>query len=81
MLIYLQLIDRCVEIVADRGIHRRVGDAFWSAVCARLEASLRNGQYEPGVLRALDEISAALAENFPANAGNPDELPNAPLIF
>ncbi|MBS1230565.1 MAG: hypothetical protein H6R17_3842 [Proteobacteria bacterium] len=81
VLIYLQLIDRRVEIVADRGIHRRVGDAFWNAVCGRLEATLRNGQYEPGVLRALGEISAALAEHFPASADNPDELPNAPLIF
>jgi len=81
VLIYLQLIDRRVEIVADRGIHQRAGDAFWSAVCARLESSLRNGQHEPGVLRALGEISAVLAEHFPASSDNPDELPNAPLIF
>lgn len=81
VLIYLQLLDRRVEIVADRGIHRRVGDAFWNAVCGRLQASFRDGQYESGVLRALDEITAVLAEHFPATADNPDELPNTPLIL
>ena len=81
VLIYLQLLDRRVEIVADRGIHRRVGDAFWKAVCGRLEESFRDGQFEPGVLSALGEITAALVEHFPANADNPDELSNAPLVF
>ena len=81
VLIYLQLLDRRVEIVADREIHRRVGDAFWSTVCRRLEDSFRDGQYEAGTLRALGEITAALAEHFPATGDNPDELPNAPLIF
>ena len=81
VLIYLQVLDRRVEIVADRGIHRRVGDAFWKAVCGRLEKSFRDGQYEQGVVRALEEITAALAEHFPAAADNPDELSNAPLIF
>ena len=81
VLIYLQLLDRRVEIVADRGIHRRVGDAFWNTVCRRLEASFRDGQYEAGILRALDEVTAALTEHFPATVDNPDELPNAPLVF
>ena len=30
-----------------------------------------------GTLRALDEVTAALAEHFPATADNLDELPNA----
>ena len=81
VLIYLQLLDRRVEIVADRGIHRRVGDAFWEAVCGRLEKSFSDGRYEPGVVRALEEITAALSEHCPAAADNPDELSNAPLIF
>ena len=81
VLIYLQLLDRRVEIVADRGIDRCVGEAFWNRVCGRLENAFSNGQYEPGVLRALGEITAALTEHFPASTDNPDELPNAPLIF
>ena len=81
VLIYLQLLDRRVEIVADRGIHRRVGDAFWEAVCGRIEKSFSDGLFEQGVVRALEEITVALGEHFPATVDNPDELSNAPLIF
>ena len=80
VLIYLQMVDHRVEIVADRGIHLKVGEAFWSAVCARLEKAFGDGQFESGSLRALDEITAALAEHFPASEDNPDELPNTPVI-
>jgi uncharacterized membrane protein len=80
VLIYVQLLDRCVEIVADRGIDARVDDAFWGAVCRRMEAAFREGRFESGTLIALKEITESLAENFPASGDNPDELPNAPLI-
>jgi uncharacterized membrane protein len=80
VLIYVQLIERRVEIVADRGIDAKVGEAFWSAVCRRMEQAFGEGRFEQGALLALAEITAALAEYFPASADNPDELPNAPLI-
>ena len=80
VLIYLQLLDRRVEIVADRGISRRVGETFWAAVCQRLQTALSAGQYEGGSLRALGEITQALAEHFPASGDNSDELPNAPIV-
>ena len=35
VLIYLLLADRDVEIVADRGIHAKVGDEGWENICAR----------------------------------------------
>ena len=35
LLIYLLIADRAVEIVADRGIHAKVGTEAWSKVCRR----------------------------------------------
>lgn len=81
VLIYVQLIDRHVEIVADRGINIRVGEAFWRAVCRRMESAFRDGQFESGTLRALEEVTGALVEHFPASGDNPDELPNTPVIL
>jgi uncharacterized membrane protein len=80
VLIYVQLIDRRVEIVADRGINTRVGQTFWSAICRRIEQAFSEGRFEQGALLALSEITAALAEHFPASRDNPDELSNSPLI-
>lgn len=81
VLIYLQLIDRRVEIVADRGIDRRVGRPFWDALCRRMEEAFQTGDFENGVLQALKTISETLCEHFPAPAENPNELPNAPLLL
>lgn len=81
VLVYLQLIDRRVEIVADRGIDARVGQEFWDGVCSRLEAACRAGRFEHGTLAALDEITAALTRHFPAAATNPNELDDAAVVL
>jgi uncharacterized membrane protein len=82
VLIYLLLADRDVEIVADRGIHRRVGDKAWSAVCRKMEAAFRGGRFAAGVEAGLAEINALLAEHFPRDDGRPaNELPDRPVVL
>ncbi|MEO8486939.1 MAG: TPM domain-containing protein [Betaproteobacteria bacterium] len=80
VLVYLLLADRDVEIVADRGIHRKVGDAAWQAICAAMEAAFRDGRYEEGALAGIEAISARLAAAFPKGDG-PNELPNRPVVI
>jgi len=46
VLIYLLLADRDVEIVADRGVHAKVGDKGWEAICGKMEAEFRAGRFE-----------------------------------
>ncbi|MDX9707527.1 MAG: TPM domain-containing protein [Azospira sp.] len=81
VLIYVQLLDRRIEIVADRGIDACVGAAFWEGVRDRMQAAFRAGRFEAGVLAALDEITGALAANFPPHAENANELPDRPLLL
>lgn len=81
VLIYVQLVDRRIEIVADRGINARVGDAYWAAVCRRIETAFAADQNELGILRALEEISVVLAQHFPPTVDDQNELPNAPLLL
>lgn len=81
VLIYLQLVDRRVEIVADRGIDACVGSAFWRDVCVPLETALHAGDFEGGLLAAIERIEAALIAHFPARADNPNELPDRPLVL
>ena len=80
VLVYLLLADRDVEIVADRGIHRHVGDAAWQHVCARMEAAFGEGRYEDGALAGIEAISERLARAFPRGAGS-NELPNRPVVI
>ena len=83
VLIYLMLADRDVEIVADRGVHERVGADGWESICRDMEAEFRAGRFESGVLRGIAAISAILAAEFPATDGreNANELPDAPVTL
>src|SRR6266567_3010782 len=74
VLVYLLLADRAVEIVADRGIHRRVGDASWQAICRRMEHAYRERKFEQGAVAGIEAISALLAQHFPRTAPGENEL-------
>lgn len=82
VLIYLLLADRDIEIVADRGIHAKVGEAGWTEICTAMEQQLRVGAFESGIFEGLRAIGALLDQHFPANEqDNPDELANRPLLL
>jgi uncharacterized membrane protein len=79
VLIYLQLVDHDIEIVADRGVSARIGSVQWEAICHRMEEAFRGGRFEGGVLAGIAEVTELLALHFPAGDKNPDELPNRPV--
>ncbi len=81
VLVYLQLLDRDLEIVADRGISARVPQQQWEAICQRMETAFRERRFEEGVVAGLQEITALLSQHFPARDGNVNELPNRPVVL
>lgn len=81
VLIYLLLADRQVEIVADRGIHARIGTETWTAICADMETSFRRGDFLEGLLEGLDSIHTLLVREYPASGANPNELPDRPELL
>ena len=81
VLVYLLLADRDVEIVADRGIHGRCGDAVWEAICRDMEAKFRAGRFEEGVITGIEAIGARLALHFPGDGETSNELPDSPVVL
>jgi len=81
VLIYVLLADRGVEIVADRGIHARVGAAAWEAICGAMQREFAAGRFEEGAIVGVRAVSDLLAAHFPPRAQNPNELPNRPVII
>jgi uncharacterized membrane protein len=81
VLIYVQLVDRRIEIVADRGIAQRVEQGEWDAVCRAMESAFRDGLYLEGALHAIETITRILARHFPARERNPNELPDKPAVL
>src|SRR4051794_16069329 len=81
VLIYLLLADRDVEILADRGVHNKVGASEWRAICATMEAEFADGRFEAGVLKGIAAVTRHLANHFPKHGGGRNELPNAPVVM
>jgi len=81
VLIYVQLVDRRIEIVADRGISARVEPSRWQDICRQMEQSFRKGAYAEGAVQAIEAITALLAKHFPPRGGNPNELPDKPVVL
>ncbi len=81
VLIYVQFVDRRIEIVADRGINAEVAQAEWDAICHRMEESFQAGRFQEGVLKGVEEITALLARHFPPRGTNIDELPDRPVVL
>lgn len=82
VLIYLLLADRKVEIVADRGIHVRLGPAIWETVCQEMENAFRQGKFEQGVIAGIRSVGSHLAEHYPQiGADKINELPDSPVLL
>ncbi|HYN13996.1 MAG TPA: TPM domain-containing protein [Burkholderiales bacterium] len=81
VLVYVQYVDRDIEIVADRGIAARVPNAEWEAICQRMERAFRERRFEQGSLEAIDAVTQLLERHFPPRGTNPNELPDQPTVL
>lgn len=82
VLVYLLLADHAIELVADRGLRGRIGQAQWQAICAHMQARLRQGELQDAVLQAINEVSDLLAGHYPPGTGSKDDgLPNTPQLL
>lgn len=81
LLIYLLLADRDVEIVADRGIHAKVGREGWEKICRAMETAFKQADYEGGVVSGIRAVTQHLVEHFPAAGDDRNELPDKPVVL
>lgn len=77
VLIYLSVLERRLELIADRGVLKGVNALEWNEVLFELHQAGRDAQ--PQSLSAgLEHLGALLATHLPATGENPNELPDAP---
>ncbi|MDO5090837.1 MAG: TPM domain-containing protein [Cardiobacteriaceae bacterium] len=77
VLVYVNLGERRLEIVADRGISAVVPQERWQTLCDNTLPAMRHGEYVNALARLLKDIGAEMREHY----GQPDdphgnELPN-----
>lgn len=81
VLVYVNLADRKVEIVADRGIARLVDAGEWQAVCRAMTEGFARGDYGRGAVHALEQLNDLLAARLPASGERPNQLPDKPMVL
>jgi uncharacterized membrane protein len=83
VLIYVEMADHGIEIVADRGIARHVPRPEWEAICNAMRERFRAGDFERGAIAGVERVGEMLARFFPAAEGavNPNELSNRPAVL
>jgi uncharacterized membrane protein len=83
VLIYIDIADHAVEIVADRGVTREVEHAYWDRLCHQMTAGFKAGNFEAALVQAIEDLSIRLHELYPVSPGekNPNQLPNKPVVL
>lgn len=81
VLVYLQLAERRIEIVADRGIAEKVPAAMWQALCHAFTVDMHEKAPDQAVIACLEQINHLLSEYYPSSEDNRNELPNEPVIL
>ena len=71
----LSLLERRVQVLADKAINERVPPATWDRIVQDLVAAIQEGRPTEGFCRAIEKCGDLLAKHFPARpSDNPDEL-------
>jgi putative membrane protein len=74
VVIFASLDDRIVEILADEGIHAKVGATVWDAAVKAVQDGMKARSPAKGFVTAVEICGAALAEHFPATGPHGNDL-------
>lgn len=80
VLILISQLERRVEILADEGIHARMGIEAWTKHVSWIVEGIAAGRPADGIVRTLEEIARELAEDVPPSPENPNELDNRVIL-
>ncbi len=76
VLLYLSLAEHRAELIADAAIHSKVAPDVWGDAMAALIVAVRDGRVGDGMADAVSRVGVVLAEHFPRNHDDTNELPD-----
>lgn len=81
VLLYINLCERQIELLADRGIHAQVPSTYWYAVCGQLSVAFSRLEFKQGIIACIAELSRLLNENLSKIGANHNEISNKPILL
>jgi uncharacterized membrane protein len=76
VLILLAPRSHTFAVIGDTAIHEKCGAAFWTALAAAMTEHFKRGDFTAGLVHGIERAGALLAEHFPHEAGDRNELPD-----
>jgi putative membrane protein len=76
VLIYLSMREHRAEIVADAAIAGKVPPETWGEAMHDMLAEIRQGRIAEGMAAGVRDVGVVLAEHFPRDAHDTNELPD-----
>jgi len=76
VLIFFLLEDRKFHILADEGIHQKVGEGTWQTIADQMAHHFSQKKFREGIFHGIQAVAAELSRHFPRKPGDTNELPN-----
>lgn len=74
VMLFVSIAEHYVEIVADQGIHEKLGAAHWQAIIDKFVQQVREGQVVEGFISAIAACGDGMAQHYPRRADDTNEL-------
>lgn len=76
ILIYISLYEHQVKVLGDDGISTKLIDTDWKYICDAIIKEFKEKKYTRGFVEGINLSGKLLAQHFPINAEDKDELAN-----
>ncbi|MDZ7763174.1 MAG: TPM domain-containing protein [Melioribacteraceae bacterium] len=76
MLIYVNLLLRQFDVLADSGINEKVDQSTWDEIRDEIQREFKLGYYTEGLIYGINEVGKILSEHFPIKPDDVNELTN-----
>ncbi len=81
VLVYVAVRDHQFAVLADQGIHQKVGNEFWNKEVQAMKRHFKENHYADAVIQVVKDVGIALQHHFPFNRDtDKNELPDD-IIF
>lgn len=81
VLILISVDENEAAIIADKGIAEKLDPNYWHLPHGMIEKAMQKGRHAEGIIEAIQEIASQLAQFFPREADDINELPDGPEVI
>ncbi|WEK35875.1 MAG: TPM domain-containing protein [Candidatus Pseudobacter hemicellulosilyticus] len=77
VLVYVAIKDHQFAVLADSGIHEKVGNEFWNKEVAAMTRHFKENHYADAIIQVINDVGEALRTHFPYDGEtDKNELPD-----